>query len=93
MATIPDDLQQFVADELNSGRYRSADELIAESLRQMRDSRTEWQRLRDEVQSRIARMEQGEVIELENDEALEAYFDEMAAEVDAELEAENGSAS
>ena len=91
MATvIPADLEQFVQEAVASGRYQSPDEVIADGLRLLRDSNREWQRLRAEVQERIARMERGEVIELDDD-SLESFFDDIAARADADLDAENGS--
>ncbi len=39
--TIPEDLQQFVNNELASGHYRSTRDLLVESLRLLQRDRTE----------------------------------------------------
>lgn len=89
MATvIPADLEQFVQDAVASGRYQSPEEVIADGLRLLRDRNLEWQRLRAEVQERIASLERGEGIVVEGEDGLRAFFDEIEAEVAAELAAE-----
>jgi Arc/MetJ-type ribon-helix-helix transcriptional regulator len=41
LETIPEDLQQFVRDELGSGHYRSTRDLLVESLRLLQRDRAE----------------------------------------------------
>ena len=56
-------------------------------MRPPNGSDPERDRLRDQIQDRIARMQQGEVIELD-EESLPTFFDQIAAKADADLDAE-----
>ena len=75
--TIPPDLQQFLDQELASGQYRSADEVICAGLRLLRDRRL--YELRSDIQAGLAQLERGEGIELEDEQALRAFFDDVKA--------------
>ena len=74
---IPPDLQQFLDQELASGQYRSADEVICAGLRLLRDRRL--YELRSDIQAGLEQLERGEGIELEDQRALRAFFDDIKA--------------
>lgn len=86
--TFPPDVQQFVRQEIARGNFRNEQELVVQAVRRLRDSEENFQRFRREVQEAVDSLDRGEGIELENDEALGAFFDEIEAEVHAELAAE-----
>ena len=88
IATFPPDLQQFVQEEVASGHYRSEDELVLEAVRYYRESNVRLQRLREEIRTSLEQLDRGEGIELADDAALEAFFDQIGAEVESELAAE-----
>lgn len=88
IATFPPDLQQFVRDEVASGHYRSEDELLLEAVRYYRESNVRWHRLREEIGTSLEQLDRGEGIELADDAALEAFFDQIDTEVQSELAAE-----
>ena len=75
--TIPPDLQQFLDQELASGQYRSADEVICAGLRLLRDRRL--YELRRDIQAGLHQLERGEGIELEDEQALRAFLDDVKA--------------
>ncbi len=81
------EIQSLIQEELASGRYQSEDEVILDALRVLRASqqrRLQWKR---DVEARIDSLERGEGIELEGEEALGEFFDEIEAEVNAEIAA------
>jgi putative addiction module CopG family antidote len=82
--TLPADLQQFVREELATGRYPSERDLVVDAVRLLREARVQEEDLRAKIQARIASLERGEAIELDDDEALGRFFDEIEAEVDQE---------
>jgi antitoxin ParD1/3/4 len=74
---IPPELQQFVDQELASGQYRSADEVICAGLRLLRERRLF--QLRGEVQAGLDQLDRGEAIELADQQALRTFFDDIKA--------------
>lgn len=86
-ASFPPDLVHFVQQELASGKYRTEQELVHAAVRAMRDQESSLQRFRAGLQKRLEEIDRGEVIELEGDDALQDFFAEIEAEVDAELAA------
>lgn len=86
---LPSDLEQFVRQELASGRYASPEEVISEGLRRMRDAQQEYEQWRVEIAERVESLERGEGIRL-NDDSLKAFLDDIACEVHDELAGEPG---
>jgi len=82
---FPRDIQQFVRQELASGNYRSEEELVVAAVRFLRDSEVRLRQLRAGLRGRLDRLDRGEVIELDDDEALESFLDQVEAEVKEEL--------
>lgn len=86
--TFPPDVQQFVRQEIAAGNFRSEQELVVQAVRSLRDSEENFKRFRREVQEAVDSLDRGEGIELEGDEALEKFFDEIEAEVHGKLATE-----
>ena len=84
---FPPDIQQFVRQELASGNYQSEEELVAAAVRFLRDNNARLKRLREGLKTRLGRLDRNEGVELEDDEALGAFFDRIEAEVNEELAA------
>ena len=68
-----------------SGHYRSEHELVLEAVRYYRESRARLEQLREDLKLRLQQLDEGQGIELEDDAALQAFFDQIGAEVDDEL--------
>ncbi len=85
------ELQQLVQAELATGEYASQEELLLQAMRLLADRSKRRQELRQELQIARDQLDRGEGIELDGEEALEAFFDEIKAEVNAELAAERKS--
>jgi len=83
--TFPPESQQFVQQELAKGKYQSEEELVLEAVRFLRESHLRLERLREGLQTRLDCLDRGHGIELENEEALGTFFDQIEAEVNQEL--------
>ena len=73
--TIPPDLRQFVEQELASGKYGNAEEMVTEGLRLLRERKL--YELRRDIDAGIEQIERGEGIEIDGEEALRRFFDEV----------------
>jgi len=86
--SLPADIEQFVHQAVSEGNYPNEQELVADAVRLLRDSKARHHRLRAEIDEALASVDRGEGIEIDSDEALAAFFDELEAEVHATLAAE-----
>jgi Arc/MetJ-type ribon-helix-helix transcriptional regulator len=82
---LPLDLEQFVQSQLETGAYPSREELLADAIRRLRDTKSRLQRIRENTQRGTDEIDRGEGIELADDGALAAFFDDIEAEVDREM--------
>ena len=80
MLDLPPDVQQFLRDEVAKGKYRSGDELVVQAVRLLRDGSRQFQLFREELRNRVSGLKRGSGIEIEDDDALERYFDEIENE-------------
>ncbi len=83
--TIPPELRQFVEQELATGRYQSAEEVIADGLRLLRGRKLH--ELRKDLDAGLQQLERGEGIELEDERSLREFFDAVKAEGRERMEA------
>ena len=81
--SLPADIEQFVHQVVSEGNYPNEQEVVADAIRQLRDSKVWHQRLRAEIGEALASVDRGEGIEIDSDEELAAFFDELEAEVHA----------
>jgi antitoxin ParD1/3/4 len=72
-------LEQFVLDQLASGKYQSSSDVVCEAVRLMRDRERRREELRREVDRGIAQLEAGEFVELDSEAALQDFFDDIEA--------------
>ena len=77
---FPGELQQIVQSEIAKGVYASEDELLLVALKALREHEQVFQQFRAGVQSRIESLERGEGIELEDEQSLREFADEIKAE-------------
>ena len=85
--SLPPDLSSFVEQQVASGAFGSADEVLVASLRQMQERERKLTELRTMIDEADAEFERGEYIEL-CDETLPAFFEHIKPEGRAELTAE-----
>ena len=74
---FPQELQQMVRQELASGNYSSEDELLLEAVRLLHQREEDLRNFKAQLQGRLDRLDRGEVIELEDETALRAFFDNV----------------
>ena len=75
--SFPPEIQQFVWQELATGSYGSEEELVLDAVRLLRSSKLHLEQLREGLKTRLDRLERGEGIELEDEQSLKAFFDEI----------------
>ncbi len=85
-STIPPEFTQFVEQEVASGRYRSAEELVSEGLRLIQERERRRNGLREKVKIGLDQLDRGEGTELD-EESLGSFLDEIEDEVRREMAA------
>jgi Arc/MetJ-type ribon-helix-helix transcriptional regulator len=75
--SFPAELEQLVRQELASGDYSSEDELLLEAVRLLHHRQDDLRNFKAELQGRLDRLDRGEGIELEDETALRAFFDDV----------------
>ena len=58
--SLPQDLQQFVQQEIASGRYQSEEDVVREGLRLLRERDRRLQALREDIQPALEQLDRGE---------------------------------
>ncbi len=91
--SLPPDIEQFVHQAVAEGRYPNEQEVVTDAIRFLRDSKMRHQRLRGEIEEALAEVDRGGGIEIDSDESLAAFFDELEAEVQATIGAEQKSSA
>ena len=88
---FPAELQQLVQHELATGNYTSEDEVLLNAMRALRERQEALRQWKAEIQSRIDSLDRGEGIELEDEQALRAFAEEIKAESRRAYEASENS--
>lgn len=73
--TLTDDLQELINDEIKSGAYESADEVIRASLRLLKAREEGLGALRNEILLGVAAIQEGRFTSCDSDEELESFSD------------------
>ena len=84
-SSLPPELRHFVEQELTTGRYQSADDLICEGLELLRQRKLH--ELRRDVDAGLQQLDRGGGIHLGNEESLAAFFDDIKKRGRERLEA------
>ena len=88
---LPPELQDFVQAQVAAGNYSSETEVVVHSVQLLRAEQENYERFRAEVRRRLKSLEAGNYIELNGDEELDQFFDELLDEVTRKLPAEKHS--
>jgi len=83
--SLPPELQQFVEQELASGKYQTQEDVICDALRLLRERKLH--ELRGEIDAGFQQLDRGEGIELPDERSLRAFFDDIKARGRKRLEA------
>ena len=86
---FPPELQQLVQDGLATGNYQSEDEMLLEAVQMLRRRDADLQRFKQNLKTRLDGLDRGEGIELQDDEALAEFLEDIEAEARSEIAAEN----
>ena len=74
------ELQQLVRHELAYGNFSSEDELLLEAVRLLHQREEDLRRLKAQLHGRLDRLDRGEGIELEDEAALRAFFNDVQSQ-------------
>ena len=77
---LPDDLRKFVQDEVASGRFPSAEDVIYEALRRLREHERQLDELRAELQIGIDQLDRGESVPFDPEDIKRRGRERLAAE-------------
>ncbi|MGA2033463.1 MAG: type II toxin-antitoxin system ParD family antitoxin [Thermoguttaceae bacterium] len=86
--SLPADIEQFVHQAVAEGRYANEQEVVTDAIRFLRDSKVRHQRLREGIDEALAEVDRGLGIEIDSEDSLAAFFDELEAEVHATIAGE-----
>jgi len=71
-AMIPAEFEPFIANQLATGRYHSAQDVVLDALRLLREQGHET--LRKEIQIGVDELDRGEGTVIEDEESLKRFF-------------------
>lgn len=77
--TLPPDVEDFVREEVARGRYASADELLAEVIRLLRERERHRDELRKDLEKAVQQIEDGEYAEYD-EQSLGEFFAKLKDE-------------
>jgi len=75
--SLPDNLQHFFQSQIDCGKYQTADEVVGTALSLLLQREQKLASLRKDIQVSVEQIEQGQFIEIGNQEALQAFFDNI----------------
>jgi antitoxin ParD1/3/4 len=75
--SFPPELDQLVQEGLASGGYSSEDNILLAAMRLLRERDEREQEFREQLQTRIDRLDRGEGVVLEDEAALRRFFDDV----------------
>jgi len=79
MPSLPPDLEQFVHDQLATGKYLSSSDVLCDAVRLLRERELRREVLQREIDRGITQLDSGEFVELDSEVALQAFFADVAA--------------
>lgn len=75
--TLTDELEELINEKVKSGEYKSADEVVMESLRLLQAREKGMEALRQEIMRGVADIQEGRFTAYSTDAELEAFSDEI----------------
>jgi len=75
--TLTDELEELISAKIKSGAYKSADEVVMESLRLLKAKEERMDALRREIMRGVEDIEQGRFSAYTTDAELDAFSDDI----------------
>ena len=85
--SFPSELRQLVREELATGVYSSEDELLLRAVRLLHQRETDLREFKLQLQRRLDRLDREEGVELQDEAALRAFFDDVQTQGQQRYEA------
>ena len=77
IVTLPTEVERIVTEKVNSGEYKSADEVISVSVRLLEAKEKGKEALRREIMRGFESIQQGRFSTFSTDDELDAFSDEI----------------
>lgn len=77
IVTLPTEVERIITERINSGAYKSADEVISVSVRLLEAKEKGKEALRREIMRGFESIQQGHFSRFSTDEELDAFSDEI----------------
>lgn len=77
MPSLPPDLEQFVLDQIATGKYQSSADVLCDAVRLLRDRELRREELRREIDMGIAQLDSGDSFDVESEEELASLFEDI----------------
>jgi len=74
---IPPELEQYLEEKVASGEFESKDAFVSEAMRIYRALEARHEQLRSDVKQAIDQIDRGDGIEIDSDNALSSFFDDI----------------
>ncbi len=85
--TVTDELEELINEKVKSGAYKSADEVVMESLRLLKAKEEGMEALRREIMRGVEDIRQGRFTTFITDAELESFSDEIIRQGQERLDA------
>jgi len=88
--TLTNDLEELINEKVKSGAYESADDVIRASLRLLKAQELGVEALRKEILVGFEDIQQGRFIEIDSDDELEAFSDDIIRRAEERRDSRRG---
>ncbi len=89
-ASYSSELAELVKQELATGKYGSEEELLLAAVRSLQERDAWHDEFRRNLRRRLDRLDRGEGIELDDEDALKQFFEDVKSRGRQRLEAHKG---
>jgi Arc/MetJ-type ribon-helix-helix transcriptional regulator len=79
--SLPADLQSFIRAQVLAGNFSSESDVVTQAIPLLPDQEENYLLFRAEAQRRLKSLDEGNYIELNGDEELAQFFEELKQEV------------
>ena len=77
--SLPPDIEEFIRDEVASGRYDSADDVLHEAIGILKVRQRQREELRTDIRAAVEQIENGDYFEYDNS-SLREFLNELKQE-------------
>jgi Arc/MetJ-type ribon-helix-helix transcriptional regulator len=90
---LPPDRQDFVEAQVAAGNYACEAEVVVRAVKAFREREENYQRFRADIRRRVQSIEERNFIDLNGDDELDRFFDELLSAVERDLPSQKSSSN